>query len=110
MRGIRAARLADILTKIKTEFSDPSFSSTALAQQLGLSRRYVNELLAESGLSFSERILELRLRKAKAMLSDPANNKSKVSEIAWSCGFNDVAYFNRRFKALFGATPSDFRP
>jgi AraC-like DNA-binding protein len=109
MRGIRAARLADILAKIKTEFSDPSFSSAALAQQLGLSRRYVNELLAENGLSFSESILELRLHKAMTMLTDAANDKSKISEIAWSCGFNDVGYFNRRFKTFFGGAPSDFR-
>jgi len=62
---------------------------------LGLSRRYVNTLLPESGGTFTERVLELRLLKARTMLSDIRNDAMKVSDIALAVGFNDVSHFNR---------------
>lgn len=108
-RGLRAMRLHDILAAIKSGFHNPAFSSQTVAQRLGLSRRYVNDLLAESGSSFAERVLEMRLQKARAMLLDPACDRLKVSEIGWSCGFNEVPYFNRRFRNRFGMTPTDQR-
>lgn len=108
-RGLRAARLHDIVAAIKSSFHDPAFSSQSVAQRLGLSRRYVNDLLAESGSGFAERVLEMRLDKARAMLMDAAHDRLKVSEIAWTCGFNEVPYFNRRFRRRFGVTPTDLR-
>jgi AraC-like DNA-binding protein len=108
-RGLRAMRLHEILSTIKSGFHDPAFSSLSVAQRLGLSRRYVNDLLAESGSSFAERVLEMRLHKARTLLMDAANDRLKVSEIAWRCGFNEVPYFNRRFRLRFGMTPTDLR-
>ena len=108
-RGLRAMRLHDILAAIKSGFHDPAFSSQSVAQRLGLSRRYVNDLLAESGSSFAERVLEMRLHKARAMLLDARHDRLKISEIAWTCGFNEVPYFNRRFRLRYGITPTDLR-
>ncbi|MBQ4242304.1 MAG: AraC family transcriptional regulator, partial [Lachnospiraceae bacterium] len=34
---------------------------------------------------------------------------SSISEIAYSCGFNDISYFNRCFLKKYGYTPSTFR-
>jgi AraC-like DNA-binding protein len=109
LRGLRAARLQAILVAIRAGFTDPTFSSQALANGLGLSRRYVNDLLYESGGSFAERVLELRLQKARAMLGYRRNDKLKVSEIAYACGFNEVSYFNRCFRRRFGASPTQYR-
>lgn len=108
-RGLRAIRLHDIVAAIKSGFHDPAFSSQSVAQRLGLSRRYVNDLLAESGSGFAERVLEMRLDKARVMLIDAAHDRLKVSEIAWTCGFNEVPYFNRRFRQRYGLTPTDLR-
>jgi len=30
-------------------------------------------------------------------------------DIAYSCAFNDLSYFNRCFRRRFGAAPSQFR-
>ena len=108
-RGLRAMRLHDILAAIKSGFHDPALSSQSVARRLGLSRRYVNDLLAESGSSFAERVLEMRLLKARVMLKDAGHDRLKVSEIAWTCGFNEVPYFNRRFRHRFAMTPTDLR-
>jgi transcriptional regulator GlxA family with amidase domain len=109
LRGLRAARLQAILAAIRVGFADPAFSSQTVANGLGLSRRYVNDLLYQAGASFAERVMELRLQKARAMLSDRRNDRLKVSEIALACGFNEVSYFNRCFRARFGASPTQFR-
>ena len=109
MRGLRAARLHEILAGIKTNFTDPGFSSDNLARRLGLSQRYVNDLLAETGIGFADRVMELRLQEARTMLANGRFNHLQVNEIAWACGFNEVPYFNRRFRARFGASPTQYR-
>lgn len=108
-RGLRAARLRETISVIESRFTDPGLSTDAVANALGLSRRYVNTLLLESGSTFTDRVLELRLLKASAMLSDARYDWMKVSDIALAVGFNDVSHFNRRFRARFGASPTQYR-
>jgi len=108
-RGLRAARLRELVAIIEARFAEPSLSTGTLSESLGLSRRYVSNLLLESGGTFSERVLELRLQKARAMLSDVRHDTAKVSDIAFACGFNEVTYFNRRFRARFGCSPTQYR-
>ena len=106
---LRAARLREIVAIIGTRYADPALSTGAIAKSLGLSDRYVRDLLFESGETFSERVLELRLQKARAMLSDIRHDTMKVSDIALACGFNEVTYFNRRFRVRFGCPPTHYR-
>jgi AraC-like DNA-binding protein len=108
-RGLRAARLLEILSAIKLGHADPAFSLPRVSAKLGLSPRYIQDLLYETGSSFTERVLETRLQTARAMLSDPRHDRLKVSEIAYACGFNEVSYFNRCFRGRFGASPTQFR-
>jgi AraC-like DNA-binding protein len=109
LRGLRAARLQEILSLIGTDFADPALSAAKAGLRLGLSARYVQELLQETGRTFTQRVLELRLQKARAMLSDPRHNRLKIGEIAYACGFNEDSYFNRCFRRRFGASPTQFR-
>ena len=109
MRGLRAARLAEVLARIKEGFSEPDFSTQALAMKMGLSAKYVQKLLYETGTSFTERVLELRLQKARGQLADRRNDCLRVSDIALACGFNEVSYFNRCFRRRFGETPTQWR-
>ncbi len=109
MRGLRAARLRDAVAHIKTNFADPAFSPQRLARGMQLSPRYIQELLQEAGTSFTERIMELRLQKARHMLSDQGHDRRKITDIAYACGFNDISYFNRRFRARFGCSPTQYR-
>ena len=109
MRGMRSARYAEITAVIARRFADPGFSVQRLAGMIGLSPNYIQKLLHESGQSFTERVLELRLAKARAMLADRRNDGLKVSEIALACGFNEISYFNRCFRRRFGSAPNDHR-
>lgn len=108
-RGLRAVRLREVLTTMERYFADPAFSSDTVARSVGISRRYVNDLLAETGTGFTERVMELRLQKARTMLASAAHNRLKISDIALDCGFGEVSYFNRCFRARFGCSPTQFR-
>ena len=109
LRGRRAALLREIVAEIKTGFADADFSAGRVARKLGVSPRTVQDLLHGSGASFSERVIELRLQRARAMLANPRSSGLKVIEIAHACGFNEVSYFNRCFRRRFGDTPTNYR-
>jgi AraC-like DNA-binding protein len=59
-----------------------------------------------TGITFIDSLLELRLGHASRLLID--TNQS-ISEIAYSCGFNNLSNFNRIFKKKKGCTPQEFR-
>jgi transcriptional regulator GlxA family with amidase domain len=107
--GVRAARLGTVIAEIDRGFSDQQFSTRALATKLGLSVRYVQDLLKASGVTVTERILELRLQKAEAMLQQDLGRALKVSEVAATCGFSEVSYFHRCFRRRFGSSPAKLR-
>lgn len=108
-RGLRAVRCAEILREIDRGFADPAFSAQRIAAKIGVSPSYVQKLLHDTGTSLTERVLELRLQQARRMLADRRNDKLKVSDIALSCGFNEISYFNRSFRRRFGDTPLGYR-
>ena len=108
-RGLRAARLTEIIAEIRARFADPTFSPRDVALKLRLTPRYVQELLSATGASFTERVLELRLQKARTMLASPLHDRLRVSDIAYASGFNDISYFNRCFRRRFGASPLQYR-
>ena len=42
---------------------------------------------------------------AETLLSEMSD---KVIDIAFECGFNNISYFNRTFKAEYGVSPSTY--
>ena len=59
-----------------------------------------------TGRALSDYIIDIRLGNAARMLVDTTNS---ISEICYSCGFNNLSNFNRLFKAKREYTPRDFR-
>lgn len=49
---------------------------------------------------------EIRIDKAAELL---VSSDEKIIEIAGACGFENIGYFNKRFKNLKGSTPSKYR-
>jgi AraC-like DNA-binding protein len=108
-RGLKAARVSAIMSSIARHFSDPNLDLDRLAGHLGLSRRYVQRLLNETGKSFTEHVTERRLQRAHAMLTDPRFGYLRIIDIALAAGFNDISHFNRMFRRRFGDTPTGVR-
>jgi AraC-like DNA-binding protein len=105
----KAARVQAILAEIARHFSDPDFDLDRVARTLGLSRRYIQRLLEETGKSFTHHLAERRLEYSFAMLSDCRCVHLGIIDIAFAAGFGDVSHFNRMFRRRFGETPSGVR-
>jgi AraC-like DNA-binding protein len=108
-RGVKAARVRVILAEVARRFNDPDFDVDNIAGTLGLSRRYIQRLLEETGKSFTEHLAERRLERAFGMLTDRRYLHSAIIDIALAAGFGDVSHFNRVFRRRFGETPSGVR-
>jgi AraC-like DNA-binding protein len=98
-----------ILRRIEADFADPDLSPEGLAAELGISKRYLQQLLAGSGTSFVQELTATRLDRASDVLTDPRAISLSVGEIAFRCGFLDPGYFARAFRKRFGRTPSEWR-
>ncbi len=57
----------------------------------------------DTGFGFNEFLTLVRLQHAEGMLKQ--KNKKSISEIAYSCGFNDSNYFSDKFKKAYGISP-----
>lgn len=109
LRGVRAARLQAILDCIQKHYSNHAFTAQIVASELNLTPRYVHHILSETDRGFTDRVLELRLQRAKEMLGDARFVTLRISDIALQSGFSDISYFNRCFKRRFGCSPTAAR-
>jgi AraC-like DNA-binding protein len=98
-----AARRAAVLEYIASHFQEPGLNGSNLAQSLGISQRYLQRLLQETGKSFTQHVNDLRLDRACALLA--AGGDRRVSDVAFEVGFSDLAHFYRLFRSRFGDTP-----
>ncbi len=86
---------------------DKEISLTEAAAAAFLSPNYLTHLLKkETGRTFTDLVTDRRMERAKELLS---TSNIRVREVAYQCGFNDEAYFNRRFRQQFQQTPKQFR-
>jgi AraC-like DNA-binding protein len=105
-RGQLAQR---ILRRIESDFADPNLTADRLCHELGISKRYLQVLLAARGTSFVQELTAVRLERAGVMLSDPRTSGLPVGEVAFRCGFLDAGYFARQFRKRFAITPGGHR-
>ena len=59
-----------------------------------------------TGLNFVEYVARTRFEKACRLLTD---GELRISEVAFSAGFQSLSQFNRVFKRLSGKSPTEFR-
>ena len=98
-----------ILRRIESDYADPDLSPEAVAAEVGISKRYLQTLLAGSGTSFVQELNATRLDRASDLLSDARAGGLSVAEIAFRSGFLDAGYFTRLFRKRFGITPREWR-
>jgi AraC-like DNA-binding protein len=82
-----------------------------LAEKVGVPEHHLRKLI-NGGLgfrNFSAFLNERRIDDAKRLLSDPANARKQVLQIALDLGYGSIAPFNRAFKNATGKTPTEFR-
>lgn len=106
-RGKEDVRLARIMSFLEAHLDDSSLSSDSVAAACGLSRRQLFRVLENGPENFSQKLRNLRLQRAAAMLlRDPTRS---IPDIAYSCGFGSASAFVRNFQMTFEQTPSAYR-
>jgi len=109
LNGVRAARLIEIKADVEKHLATDGLCVAAVAARHRLPVRYVQRLFEADGITFTEFVLERRLARAHRMLSDLCFVAQPIGIIAFEAGFTNQAYFNRAFRARYGAAPSDIR-
>jgi AraC-like DNA-binding protein len=105
----RAALLYRLKAHIRAHLADPELCLADTAAALGISPRYINDLLSEEEVSFQRHVLKERLAKCARDLASPMLAHRQVSEIAFAWGFNDLSHFGRAFRERYGASPREWR-
>lgn len=85
---------------------DRELSLQAIADRLHLNSSYLSRRFKQVvGLSFSDYVLEKKMKLAKELLL----SGSTIAAAAERTGFKDASYFNRVFRKYWGVTPGDMR-
>lgn len=91
-------------------YLDPELSLRSLAETLdihpNLTSKIINEGLKQS---FSDCINQYRINAVLEKLESPDTQDSTFLAIAFNCGFNSKATFNRVFKKTVGQTPLQYK-
>lgn len=99
-------RYKTIVSYIEEHYQEP-VSLRQLADAIPCNSQYLCRFFKEiAGVSPVQYLISYRLERACALLLRTA---SPVTEIALDCGFENISYFIRKFKAQKGCTPGEYR-
>src|SRR6201993_1174317 len=78
-----------------------------LARVANISRHYFCKMFKKAtGINFTDYLSRVRVEKSKTLLLNP---NSRISEVAFACGFQSMTNFNREFKRIVRRSPTQFR-
>ncbi|MBK8150226.1 MAG: helix-turn-helix domain-containing protein [Acidobacteria bacterium] len=100
-------RLLNVIHKEKPHL-DPQLTLTELSKNLGVNSSVLSFVINNGfGKNFNDFINGFRIEEVKSRLSDAEG--ATLLGIAFECGFNSKATFNRAFKKFTGTTPRVFQ-
>lgn len=106
--GRRARMFTDLqklLNYIDTHYAD-NISLDYAASAMNFSNSYFSRTFKRlMGVSFVTYLNMVRVEQAACLLR---SSESRITDVALSCGFNNIRTFNRVFKEITGYTPSEF--
>ncbi|MBL7113599.1 MAG: response regulator [Bacteroidales bacterium] len=91
---------------IEENLGDCDFEVTDLADEVGMSRMQLfRKLKALTDQTPSEFIRTIRLKRAARLMEKKFGN---IAEITYEVGFNNLSYFAKCFKEMYGQLPSEY--
>lgn len=92
---------------IGQHYTDPTLNIAAIAAKLGISEVYLRRLFQkEFSATPKQYVMDLRIRKAKQLLSE---GHLPIQAIAETCGYSGIYHFSRAFHQSTGLSPSAYR-
>jgi TolB-like protein/AraC-like DNA-binding protein len=97
--------ITELHTIVEGNIGDEQFGVSQLAEAMNMSRsNLLRKVKKDTGLSVSQLISEVRLRRAMELLRTTSYN---VSEVSHQVGFNSVSYFIKCFREFYGYPPGE---
>lgn len=95
-----------VINDIRNHYTE-DIQLTTLATKYSVSiARLSTDIKKKIGMTFSDYITQLRIQRAKELLSDESMSVGEIAEIV---GYNDYFYFIKVFKKVQGISPSKYR-
>lgn len=95
------------LAYIEENCTNYELSLEHVAERFGITSTYMCRLIKQqTGTSYKEYLVDLRIQKAKEMLKD---REISVAEVCQRTGYNNVSHFIRVFQKNTGMTPARYR-
>jgi len=90
-------------------YQNPELSLTDLAKKLETNASIISKAINQGfQMNFNDFINNFRIEAVKKCFENNEHKKSTLLGIAFDCGFNSKATFNRAFKKNTGLSPKDF--
>jgi len=91
---------------VEKHMDDENYDLTRLRDDMNMTRSTLfRKLHALTNQSPNEFIRTIRLKRAASLLTQHFGN---VTQVSLEVGFNNLSYFNRSFKKLFGISPMEY--
>ena len=95
--------------KDQKPFLDPALNLARLSDQLDVTPEYLSKILnTHLNRSFFDFVNRYRTDEFKQRCQEGSSGKLTLMGMAYECGFNSKATFNRVFKNLTGVTPGEY--
>lgn len=109
-KRLESDTVPDILLRLRKMLSlrfAEDVSTSVFAQDLHCNADYLGRIYRRYyGESVTDTLNRIRLKHAAHLL---LNTSLNIKEIAFQCGYNDPAYFRRRFLREYAMSPGDYR-
>lgn len=111
IQHIHDRRQADLMIRAKRfimdNYANPELTLGSVAGYVGLNEKYFStRFTKEEGLTFSNYLTEVRIRKARELME---NTDLKIYEISRNVGYNSVEHFTRVFRKVCKVSPGSYR-
>lgn len=90
-------------------YLNPELTLSEVVRATGIPQKTISAVLNQhQGKSFNEFVNEFRVMEVKNKLLKSGNAHLTITGIAFECGFNSQATFQRTFKQFTGVSPTEF--